>query len=105
MFNVINNRLSFIIYIQIYFFGGVDVIMTGDIYLTLHVKDNLIFQNIKNDVNASTPNFWQTYVQCYELNKVMRQYDMVFIQTLNKFHIATKNAKDIEFVINNHPTI
>jgi hypothetical protein len=28
----------------------------------------------------------------------MRQYDMVFIQTLNKFRIVTKNAKDVEFL-------
>jgi hypothetical protein len=30
----------------------------------------------------------QTYVQCYELNKVMWQSNMVFIQTLNKYCIA-----------------
>jgi len=35
------------------------------------MKNSLIFQNIKNNVNSLTPNFWQTYVQCYELNKVM----------------------------------
>jgi hypothetical protein len=37
----------------------------------------------------------------------MKQYDMVFIQTLNKFPIATKNAKDVEFVnsiCNQQPT-
>jgi hypothetical protein len=28
----------------------------------------------------------------------MRQFDMVFIQTLNKFHTATKNTKDIQFL-------
>jgi hypothetical protein len=59
------------------------------------VKDNWIFQNIKDNVNALAPIFWQTYVQCYELNKVMRQFDMVFIQTLNKFHTTIKNTKDI----------
>jgi len=62
------------------------------------VKDNWIFQNIRNNVNTLTPNFWQTYVQCYELNKVMWQSNMVFIQTLNKFHITTKNTKDIQFI-------
>jgi hypothetical protein len=30
---------------------------------------------------------------------------MVFIQTLNKFHTATKNTKDIQFIIANHLTI
>ncbi len=57
MFNVIDNRLKSIKYIQIFFLGGVDVIMTGDSYQTPHVKDSWIFQNIKDNVNALTPNF------------------------------------------------
>jgi hypothetical protein len=35
------------------------------------MKDNWIFQNIKDNVNAQAPIFGQTYVQCYKLNKVM----------------------------------
>jgi len=62
------------------------------------MKDSWIFQNIKDNVNSLVPNFWQTYVQCYELNKVMQQFDMVFIYTLNKFHIVTKNTKDIQLI-------
>jgi hypothetical protein len=58
------------------------------------MKDNWIFQNIEDNVNALAPNFWQMYVQCYELNKVMR----LFIQTMNKFCTVTKNTKDIEFI-------
>jgi len=53
--------------------------MIGDFYQTPLMKDSWIFQNIKNNVNSLAPNFWQTYVQCYELNKVMQQSDMVFI--------------------------
>ncbi len=71
MFNVINNRLRFIKHIQNKFFGGVDGIMTSDFYQTSFMKDNWIFQNIKNNVNVITPIFWQTYFQCYESNKVM----------------------------------
>jgi hypothetical protein len=79
MLNVINNKLRFIKHIQNKFFNGVDVIMIGDFYQAPLVKDSWIFQNIKNNVNALAPTFWQTYVQCYELNKVMQQFDMVFI--------------------------
>jgi hypothetical protein len=43
--------------------------MTCDFYQGPHVKDSWIFQNIKDNVNALAPNFWQTCVQCYELNK------------------------------------
>jgi hypothetical protein len=45
--------------------------MTSDFYQTPDVKDNWIFQNVKDNVNALTSKFWQTYVQCYELNKNM----------------------------------
>jgi hypothetical protein len=62
------------------------------------MKDSWIFQNIKDNVNALELDFWQTYVQCYELNKVMGYSNMVFIQPLNKFCIVTKNTKDIQFV-------
>jgi len=62
------------------------------------MKDSWIFQNIKNNVNTLTLNFWQTYVQCYELNKVMQLFDMVFIQALNTFLIATKKTKDTQFI-------
>ncbi len=71
MFIVIDNRLRSIKHIQNKFFGGVDVIMIGDLYQMPLMKDSWIFQNIKDNVNALTPNFLQTYVRCYELNKVM----------------------------------
>jgi len=95
MYNVIDNRLRSIKHIQNIFFGGVDVIMTSDFLQAPPMKDSLIFQNIKDNVNTLAPNFWQTYVQCYKLNKVMQQFDMIFIQTLNKFHTTTKNTKGI----------
>jgi hypothetical protein len=71
MFNVINNKLRSIKHIQNNIFGGVNVIMTCDFYQTPLMKDSWIFQNIKDNVNVVTPNFWQIYFQCYELNKVM----------------------------------
>jgi len=79
MLNVIYNKLRSIKHIQNIFFGGVDVIMTSDLYQTSSVKDSWIFQNIKDNVNVLTLIFLQSYVQCYELNKVMQQSDMVFI--------------------------
>jgi hypothetical protein len=71
MFDAIENRLRSIIHVQNKFFGGVDIIMIGDFYQAPLVKDSWIFQTIKDNVNILTPNLWQTYVQCYELNKVM----------------------------------
>ncbi len=57
MFNVIDKRLRFIKHIQNKFFGGVNVIMTSDFYEAPLMKDSWIFQNIKDNVNALTPNF------------------------------------------------
>jgi hypothetical protein len=62
MFIVIDNRLRSIKHIQNNFFGGVDVIMTGDFYQATPMKDSWIFQNTKNNVNALTPNFWQIFM-------------------------------------------
>jgi hypothetical protein len=57
MFNVIDNRLRFIKYIQNNFFRGVDVIMISDFYQAPPMKDSWIFQKIKDNVNALEPNF------------------------------------------------
>jgi hypothetical protein len=71
MFNFIYNRPRSIKHIENEFFGGLDFMMIGDFYEASLMKDSWIFQNVKDNVNALAPNFWQTYVQCYELNKVM----------------------------------
>ncbi len=57
-----DNRLRSIKHIQNKKIGGVDVIMTSDFYQAPPMKDNWIFQNIKDNVNAFAPNFGQTYV-------------------------------------------
>jgi hypothetical protein len=44
MFNIIDNKLRSIKHIQNKFFGGVDVIMTGDFYQAPPMKDNWIFK-------------------------------------------------------------
>jgi hypothetical protein len=58
-FNVINNRLRSIKHIQNNFFGGVNVIMINNFDQTPPMKDSWIFQNMKNNVNALAPIFWQ----------------------------------------------
>jgi hypothetical protein len=72
MFNVINNKLKSIKLksIQI-FFWWCWCYHDKWFLLSTPVKDSWIFQNIKDNVNALAPNFRQTYVQCYELNKIM----------------------------------
>jgi hypothetical protein len=57
MFNVLDNKLRCIKHIQNKFFDGVDVIIIGNFYQTPLVKDNWIFQNIKDNVNVQAPIF------------------------------------------------
>jgi len=57
MFNVINNMLRSIKHNQNKIFGGVDIIITCDFFQAPPVKNNWIFQNIKDIVNALAPNF------------------------------------------------
>jgi hypothetical protein len=58
MFNVIDNRLRSIEYIQK---GGLDLIRIGDFFY-----QTPSLQTIEDNVNALTLNFWQTFVQRYE---------------------------------------
>jgi hypothetical protein len=58
IFNVIDNKFRSIKHIQNKIFGGVDVIMTSDLCQTPLVKYNWIFQNMKDNIHALTPNFW-----------------------------------------------
>jgi len=62
MFNVINKKLRPIKHIQKKFLGDLNIIMTCNFYQVPHVKDNWIFQNIENNVDALTPIFWQIYI-------------------------------------------
>jgi hypothetical protein len=57
MFNITDNKLKSIKHIQNKFFGGVEVNMISYFYQTPPMKDNWIFQNIKDNVNALTPIF------------------------------------------------
>jgi hypothetical protein len=58
------------------------------------MKDNWIFQNIKDNVNALHQTFGKHMF-------VMNLINMVFIQTLNKFRTTIENAKDIQFINSN----
>jgi hypothetical protein len=58
MFNVIYYQLKVIIHIQNKFFGVLDVIMLGDFYQRLPIKDCWIFYSLNDSINALTLNFW-----------------------------------------------
>jgi len=85
MLNAIDQRLHSIKHVQNKFFGGLDVIVIGDFYQAPPVGDRWIFQKLDLGLNAIAPSFWHEHIRCYELNTVMRQNDVMFINILNRF--------------------
>jgi hypothetical protein len=79
---------------------GLDIIMTTIFYQTPLVQDSWIFKPITNIFN--TLNYSSKYVQCYELQKVMRQHNIHFINIINRFRIASQTIRDIKFMNNNY---
>jgi hypothetical protein len=59
------------------------------------------FKLITNTFNIIAFNYWLEYVQCYELQKVMWQDDINFINILNRFQIAPQTIKNIQCMNNN----
>ena len=53
---------------------------------------------IDEGLSALAPNFWQDHIKCHELNTVMRQNDLVFINILNRFRKATHTIDDIKII-------
>jgi len=85
-------------------FGGVQLILLGDLYqLPPVVRNNEeeIFNNFYPNghffYNANC--FENSHIKTYELNKVYRQKDHVFLDLLNKIRLA-KISQDDLFVIN-----
>jgi hypothetical protein len=81
--------------------GGLDVIMTSDFYQAPPFRNSWIFKPITNTFNIIVLNFWLEYVQCYELQEVMWQDDINFINILNKFKIISQTIKDMKCTNNN----
>jgi hypothetical protein len=85
MLNVINQRLRSIKHEQNNFFEGLDVIVTNDFYQALLERNKWIFQKVDEDLNAIAPNFGHDHIKFYELNTIMCQDDLMFINILNRF--------------------
>jgi hypothetical protein len=81
--------------------GGLDVIMISDFYQTPLVQDSWVFKPITNTFNTIALNYWLEYVHCYELEKVMQQDDMNFINILNRFKTSSQTIEDIKCMNNN----
>ena len=97
MFNVqINNRLKDIKGSK-EDFGGVSMVVIGDLFQLKPVMDRYIFKNLDNSEYAVlAPNKWQDNLNMFELEEIMRQRDSkVFAEILNRLREGKHTKDDI----------
>ena len=97
MFNIqINNRLKDIKGSK-EDFGGVSMVVIGDLFQLEPVMDRYIFKNLDNaEYAVLAPNKWQDNFNMFELEEIMRQRESkVFAEILNKRREGKHTKDDI----------
>ena len=80
-------------------FGGVHVILVGDLFQLRPVGDGWIFSDCSFGYAALAPNLWQSYFKMFELTEIMRQKDDVeFAQLLNRLREGSHTAADLHML-------
>ena len=77
-------------------FGGVHIILVGDLFQLRPVGDAWIFANNSNDYSSLAPNLWQSHFTMFELTEIMRQKDDAsFAKLLNRIREGKHTDKDM----------
>ena len=77
-------------------FGGVHVILVGDLFQLRPVGDAWIFANNSNDYSSLAPNLWQSHFTMFELTEIMRQKDDAsFAELLNRIREGKHTDEDM----------
>jgi len=84
MLTFIDHRLQKQVIKQVHnkFMGGLYIIMTSDFYLALLIQDSWISKLKIDGFDLFSYKFWYEHVTCYELNQVMQQNDIKFVDIL-----------------------
>ena len=78
-------------------FGGVHVILVGDLFQLRPVGDGWIFANATRNYASLAPNLWQSHFTMFELTEIMRQKDDVqFAELLNRIREGKQTREDID---------
>ena len=98
LFTIINERLK-----QIKgnksIFGGIHVILVGDLFQLKPVLDCWIFQNTPHEYGPLALNLFQEYFTMHELDEIMRQKDdHVFAQLLNRLREGNQTPDDLKLL-------
>ena len=77
-------------------FGGVHVILIGDLFQLRPVGDGWIFASNSRGYASLALNLWQTYFTMFELTEIMRQKDEApFTELLNRLREGRQTENDI----------
>ena len=76
-------------------FGGVHVILVGDLFQLRPVGDGWIFTNNACDYRSLAPDLWKTHFSMFELSEIMRQKnDTLFANLLNRIREGKQTEAD-----------
>ena len=82
-------------------FGGIHVILVGDLFQLRPVGDAWIFANNSNDYSSLAPNLWQLHFTMFELTEIMRQKDDApFAELLNRIREGKHTDEDMRVLKN-----
>ena len=77
-------------------FGGVHIILVGDLFQLRPVGDGWIFSNTSFDYTALATNLWKTHFKMFELTEIMRQKDdVLFAEMLNRIREGNHTKDDL----------
>ena len=77
-------------------FGGVHIILVGDLFQLRPVADGWIFADNSEDYSSLAPNLWRTYFTMFELTEIMRQKDDApFAELLNRIREGRQTEEDV----------
>ena len=77
-------------------FGGVHVLLVGDLFQLRPVGDSWIFANSSGDYSPLAENLWQALFNMFELTEIMRQKDDApFAEILNRIREGQQTEQDI----------
>ena len=80
-------------------FGGVHIILVGDLFQLRPVGDCWIFSNNACGYTSLTQNLWKKHFKMFELTEIMRQKDdIVFAELLNRIREGTQTKDDVSIL-------
>ena len=96
MLNILYHRLQEIKCNYHQPFGGVHIILVGDLFQLRPVGDSWIFEDFKEGYASLATNLWKTHFLMFELTEIMRQKeDHTFAELLNRVREGNQTEDDI----------